>query len=141
MLCKGNGVLRKRDHYKIILISFVCLLSLLAINPITAQEGKRYGKISLKEYEPKTGDEATIIDTLIEYENGFNSHDIQKLLSFFAKDAMYRPCGKNTKYPIGSKACQNLIKYNFGSFKFETYYDPRISVNGNKAVVNLLLET
>jgi len=144
-----NGFSLKREHHKtivstvrnLIFIVFVCLVSLLMINPITAQEGKKYGKLYLKEYKAKTADEAAILDILIQYEKSFNSHDLQGLLAFFAKDAIYRPCGVDSHYPVASQGCQNIIKYNFGSFKFETYYDPEMSVNGNEAVVKLLLET
>jgi hypothetical protein len=90
------------------------------LNPVFAQQGKKYGKIYLREYQAKNADEAAILDTLIQYEKGFNSHDLQKLLSFFSKDAVYHPCGVDTKYPIGSRDCQHRLRYNFISFGFET---------------------
>lgn len=124
------------------LVGFVCLLAFLATIPLSAQEGKKYGKLYLREYQAKTADEAAIVNVLMQYDAAFNSHDLQKLLSFFAKDAIYMPCGNSyEKYPAASKECQNIIKRNFGLFGFETYYDPTIAVNGNKAIVKLLIET
>lgn len=125
-----------------VIVSLVCLFSLVATAPIMAEQGKKYGKLYLKEYQTKTAEEEAILKTLIQYEAAFNSHDLLKLLSLFTKDAVYMPCGTGyTKYPIGSKDCQNILKRNFSSFGFETYYDPEISVNGSKAVVKLLIET
>ena len=52
------------------------------------------------------------------------------------------PCGSSyLKLPAASQDSQDTITRNFGSFKFETYYDPAIAVKGNKAVVKLLIET
>jgi BlaR1 peptidase M56 len=103
--------------------------------------GKKYGSLYLREYRAKTADEATILAMLTQYESAFNSHDLSKFLSLFARDGVYHPCGVSAKLPIASKDCQDLIVYNFGFLKFERYFDPRISVNGRRAVVNLLLET
>jgi beta-lactamase regulating signal transducer with metallopeptidase domain len=107
----------------------------------TGLTGKKYGKLYVKEYSAKTADEASIQNLLIHYEAAFNSHDLQKLLSFFAKDAIYHPCGVDWKDSIGSKQCQDRLRLNFDVFRFETYYDPRITVNADHAVVTLLLET
>lgn len=130
-----------------ILVGFAALmLGVIAVMSASGldasgQGGKKYGTLYLKEYQPKTADEEAVLDTLVQYESAFNSHDLQKLLSLFATDAVYRPCGVDVKYSIGSKDCQERIKYNFGFFKFETYYDPRILFDGPRAVVKLLLET
>jgi hypothetical protein len=122
-------------------LGIVCLLSLLTIAPITAEQGKKYGKLYLKEYQPKTAEETAIIKTLIQYEAAFNTHDLRSFVSCFTKDAIYMPCGDGVKRPIASKDCQDIVVRNFGSFGFETYYDPSITVNGSKAVVKLLIET
>jgi hypothetical protein len=82
-----------------------------------------------------------ILATLTRCEAAFTSHDLKKFCSLFARDAVYHPCGVSAKYPIGSKYCQELIKYNFGFLKFEKYYDPRITVDGRRAVVTILIET
>ena len=145
MLYKGNGIFVDGDHHltrkrNAITIGFVCLLSLSLIHCISA-EGKKYGKLYLREYQAKDADEAAILDTLIQYEKAFNSHDLEKLDSFFEKDAIYHPCGIDNKYPISSGDCQKRLKVNFAVFRFETYYDPEISVSGNEAAVKLLLET
>ena len=66
---------------------------------------------------------------------------LPKLLSLFAKDGVDHPCGIGAKYPVGSKECQDYIRFNFALYKFERYYDPRISVAGGRAVVKLLLES
>ena len=123
------------------LIFVVCLAGLVAISPIAAQQGKKYGKLYLKEYQPRSADEKAIVDVLLQYEQAFNSHDLQKLTSFFVKDAVYHPCGIDAKYPIASSDCQKRLKVNFTLFRFETYYDPEISVNGDTATANFLLET
>jgi hypothetical protein len=126
---------------KFCVISLLCLLSFVVTIPLAAEQGKKYGKLYLREYTAKGADEAAILDTLLQYERAFNSHDLKTLLSFFANDATYHPCGVDNKYAIGAKDCQNRIKVNFVSFGFETYYDPVISIKGNEAVVKLLLET
>lgn len=123
-----------------VLVSLVCFLSLLTISPIAAEQGKKYGKLYLKEYQALNDDEAAIIKTLMQLEDAFNSSDLQKFVSSFTKDAVYRPCGAFGR-PIASRECQDKIKFNFGSFKYETYYDPEITVNGDKATVKLLLKT
>ena len=103
---------------------------------------KKYGKLYLREYQTKGADEAAIIDLLAQYEAAFNSHDLQKFLSFFTKDAIYMPCGSGyMTFPAASQDSQDRITRNFGSFGFETYYDPVITVKGNKANVKLLVET
>jgi hypothetical protein len=124
-----------------ILVGLACILSLLVATPIVAQQGKKYGKLYLKEYKAKTPDEAAIIKLLIQYQDAWNSHDIQKFISLFAKGGTYMPCSTYTTYPIASQKCQDATKTNFGTLKFETYYDPLISVNGDKAVVKALIET
>jgi len=121
-------------------VGFLCLLAILASVPLFAQEGKKYGKLFLKEYQPKNEDEASIIQTLMQLEGAFNSHDLQTFVSSFTKDAAYRPCGAGQS-PIASKACQDRIKLNFVSFMYETYYDPEISIDGDKAAVKLRLKT
>jgi hypothetical protein len=137
----NHQVRRKNMHLRNgIVTSIVCLLLVLAIFPISA-EGKKYGKLYLREYQAKDADEAAILDTLIQYEKAFNSHDLEKLDLFFEKDAVYHPCGISNKYPISSGDCQKRLKVNFALYRFETYYDPEISVNGSEAVVKLLLET
>ncbi len=105
------------------------------------QTSRKYGKLYLAEYPAKDADEAAILNTLIQYETAFNSHDLQKLLSLFAEGATYHPCGVDSRYAIGSQQCQNILRLNFRIFKFEKYYDPKISVNGETAAVTLLLET
>ena len=52
------------------------------------------GKILLKEYKAKNADEEKIIATLINYEQAYNAHDKDKLLSFFSADAKLMPCGE-----------------------------------------------
>jgi hypothetical protein len=108
--------------------------------PLSAQEGKKYGKLYLKEYQAKNADEAGIMKTLMQLEGAFNSHDLEKFVSSFAKDAVYRPCGSSAN-PIASKECRDTIKYNFGAFKYENYYDPEISVEGDTATVKMLLKS
>jgi hypothetical protein len=105
------------------------------------QAVKKYGSLLLREYRPKTPDEAGILATLTQVEAAFTSHDLQKFVSLFAMDAVYHPCGVSAKFPIESKHCRDMIEYNFGLLKFERYYDPRISVDGRRAVVKILLET
>ena len=106
------------------------------------ERAKKYGKLYLREYQAKSADEAAIIDMLAQYEAAFNSHDLQKFLSFFTKDATYMPCGSGyMTFPAASQDSKDRITRNFGSFVFETYYDPVITVKGNKADVKLLLES
>jgi hypothetical protein len=128
-------------HRKVWLFVLICFVSFVVASPLIAEQGKKYGKLYLREYAAKSADETAIMDTLIQYEKAFNSHDLQKLLSLFEKDAVYRPCGVDWKNSIGSKDCQNRLKVNFITFGFETYYDPVISVTGSDATVKLLLET
>jgi hypothetical protein len=124
----------------LIFVGLVCLFAFFAAGLVCAEEGKKYGKLYLNEYEPRNAEETAIIAMLVEYQAAFNAHDLQKFVSFFTKDGIYRPCGSSSS-PIGSKKCQDTLVYNFGSYKFETYYDPQISIDGDKAVVNLLIES
>jgi ketosteroid isomerase-like protein len=141
-----QSIIRGGESMKkgVVLFGFAALLlgAVVLLSAAGNDTGKKYGRLYLTEYQVKTADEAKILDTLIKYEDAFNSHDLQKFLSCFAKDAVYMPCGTDyTKYPIGSQDCQDIIVRNFDTFKFETYYDPKISVSVSKAVVKLLLET
>jgi hypothetical protein len=120
--------------------ALACVLTLVAAIPVAAQQGRKYGTLYLKEYQPKNADEAAIIKVLIDYEDAFNAHNLQKFVSLFVKDAVYRPCGSISQ-PIASKECQQILTYNFGAFGFETFYDPQISVDGGKATVKLLGES
>lgn len=120
--------------------ALACVLALFAAIPVAAQQGKKFGTLYLKEYQPKTAEEAAILNVLIDYQDAFNAHDLQKFVSMFVKDGAYRPCGSISR-PITSKECQQTLAYNFDFYRFETYYDPRISVDGRTAVVKLLLET
>ncbi|HUI69076.1 MAG TPA: hypothetical protein VL354_01060 [Spirochaetia bacterium] len=61
--------------------------------------------------------------------------------NLFTKDGTYMPCSTYTTYPIGSPKCQDATKANFYTLKFETYYDPMISVTGDEAVVKALVES
>jgi ketosteroid isomerase-like protein len=131
---------RKRSARTGVMGTLLCLSLLLALAPIDAQQGKKYGKLYLKEYQAKTDDEIAIIDTLMQYEAAFNAHDLEKFVSLFIEDGVYRPCG-TVAQPVASKACQDVLKYNFTAYKFETYYDPVISIEGNTATVKLLIET
>ena len=145
MLFRGKSVFVNRARYitlmrNAITVGLICLLS-LSLATLVSAEGKKYGKLYLREYQARNADEASILDTLIQYEKAFNSHDLEKLDSFFEKDAVYHPCGIDNKYPISSGDCQKRLKVNFAIFRFETYYDPEISVNGDEAVAKLLLET
>jgi hypothetical protein len=123
-----------------LLIGVIAVLSASGIETIS-QGGKRYGKLYLSEYRAKTTDERAILDTLMQYETAFNSYDLRKLVSLFANDGSYRPCGVNRKYLIGSQDCLDRIRDNFIFFRFETFYDPSMTINGDKAVVKLLLES
>jgi beta-lactamase regulating signal transducer with metallopeptidase domain len=140
---RGGKIMRKG----VVLFGFFALLwgaiTVMSASGIdtTGLTGKKYGKLYLTEYSARTADEASILNLLVRYEAAFNSHDLQKLLSLFAKDATYRPCGVDWKDSIGSKQCQDRLRLNFDVFRFETYYDPRITVNGDHAVVALLLES
>jgi hypothetical protein len=120
--------------------ALACVLALVAAIPVAAQQGKKYGTRLLKEYAPKTAEEAAVLKVLICYQDAFNAHDLQKFVSMFVKDGAYRPCG-STSQPIASKECQQILTYNFGAYGFETYYDPQISVDGRKATVKLLAES
>ena len=127
---------------KMLFFSLLCHLGLLVTVPLPAQERREIERLRLEEYQPKTSDEAAIVSLLIRFEGAFNSHDLQRTTSFFAPDATYMPCGNAyAKYPVASKECQDFIKRNFGWFGFEKYYDPSISVTGDRAVVTLFAET
>jgi hypothetical protein len=133
------GRLGTQRFYRIVL---VCLFSIAIFTPISAQQGKKFGAHYLKEYHAKNADETAILDTLMQYETAFNAHDLQKMIALFTKDGIYMPCGNNyIRYSISSKDCQTVLQRNFSLFGFETYYDPQIKVNGDKAAINLLLET
>ena len=123
-----------------LLIGVIAVLSASGIETIS-QGGKKYGKVYIREYRAKTADETAILDTLMQCETAFNSHDLRKLVSLFANDGSYRPCGASRKYSIGSQDCLERIKDNFIFFKFETFYDPSMTINGDKAAVKLLLES
>ncbi len=119
------------------------LLLAAALLGATGQDpGKRYGSLYLTEYRVRNADEARILDTLIQFENGFNSHSLQGMLSVFVQGGLYMPrtCWY-TKFPVASPYCQRVIEQDFGMFKFQTFYDPAITVSGDTAVVRLLLET
>jgi len=143
------SVLKRGKHMRYGLLSFGLAVLILGATAVMSASGldapnegeKKYGSLLLREYRPKTPDEVAILATLTQCEAAFTSHDLKKLCSLFAKDAVYHPCGVSAKYPIQSKYCQDLIKYNFGFLKFERYYDPRIAVNGRRAVVTVLIET
>ena len=139
-IVRGGKTMKKG----VILFGLAALLLGAAVLVSAAGEdtGKKYGTVYLTEYQVRNADEAAILDGLIQYENAFNSHDLRKLLSLFSKGAIYMPCGTEyTRYPIASQDCQDVLARNFSIFKFETYYDPEITVKGSKAVVHLLLET
>ena len=123
-----------------LLIGVIAVLSASGIET-TSQGGKKYGNLYLREYRAKATDERAILDTLMQCETAFNSQDLQKLVSLFAVDGSYRPCGVNRKYSIGSQDCLDRIKDNFIFFRFETFYDPSMTINGDKATVKLLLES
>jgi hypothetical protein len=55
-----------------ILVGLACIFSLLAAVPTVAQQGKKYGKLYLKEYTAKTPDEAAIIKLLIQYQDAWD---------------------------------------------------------------------
>ena len=103
--------------------------------------GRKYGHLYLTEYQVRSAEEARILNTLIQYENAFNVHDERGLLSLFAEDALYMPCGWYTKFPVASADCRHIIQRNFSIFGFETFYDPSITVRGTSGVVQLLLES
>jgi hypothetical protein len=123
-----------------ILVILTCLLFLGSASAVGAQQAKKFGQLYLKEYQAKDQTEVEIINTLLQYEGAFNAHDLQKFVSLFTENGQYRPCGANT-HPIADKACQAVLSYNFKAYGFETYYDPQISVDGDRATVRLLLET
>lgn len=123
-----------------LLIGVIAVSSASGIETISQGE-KKFGKLYLREYRAKTTDERAILDTLMQYETAFNSHDSQKLVSLFANEGSYRPCGASRKYSIGSRDCLERIKDNFIFFKFEIFYDPLITIHGDKAAVKLLLES
>jgi hypothetical protein len=140
---EGGGMyLRACRTGKLSCLCLVCLFGIAILGPISAQQGKKYGTHYLKEYQAKNADETAILDILLQYEKAFNSHDLRKMVALFTNDGIYMPCGNNyIRYSIGSKDCQTVLQRNFSLFGFETYYDPHISVNGDKATINLLLET
>jgi hypothetical protein len=143
------SILKRGKHMKhglllfclaVLILGAIAVLSASGLDAPNAGE-KKYGSLLLSDYRPKTPDEVGILATLTQCEAAFTSHDLQKFNSLFARDAVYHPCGVSAKYPIESKYCQDLIKYNFGFLKFEKYYDPRITVHGSRAVVKILIET
>jgi len=119
------------------------LLLAAALLGATGQDpGKKYGSLYLTEYKVRNADEARILDTLIQFENAFNSHSLPRMLSLFAPGGLYMPRTRwYTKFPVESPYCQQVIARNFDIFKFETFYDPVITVNGDRAMVRLLLES
>jgi hypothetical protein len=144
-----QSIIKGKDSMKTSIVPF-CLAALLigVISVLGAsgietsgQEGKKYGKLYLREYPAKTPDEGAILYTLMQYETAFNSHDLQGLVVLFANDGSYRPCGAVRKYSIGSRDCLDQIRENFIFFKFENFYDPAMTINGDKAAVKLLVES
>jgi len=123
-------------RFPILVVSFGLLLAV----PTPAQQGKKYGTLFLKEFQPKNAEETDVVNVLMQYEAAFNSHDLERLVSLFGKDAIYYPCGY-MKCRIANKDCQDRTRANFSIYGFETYYDPQILLNGDKAIVKLLLET
>jgi len=121
-----------------VFVAFACVVSLLATVAISCQQGKKYGKLYFKEYQPKNADEAAIINVLNQYQAAYRSHDIQKFLSLFDKNGTYMSNTFGPHLPIASQRCQDLIKDDFrGSVN---WYDPVITVSGDKAVVKVLVE-
>ena len=125
-----------------ILVGLACILSLLATVNISCQQGKKYGKLYFKEYQAKNADEAAIINVLIQYQAAFGSHDIQKIVSLFDKNGTYMGSTFMMRYPIASQRGQDVVKDDFHAFGgFGNWYDPVITVSGDKAVVKVLVET
>jgi len=144
-----QSIIKGREHSRtsivpvyvaVLLIALATILSASGIET-TRQAGKKYGQLYLGEYSAKDGDEAAILDTLVQYERAFNSHNLQKLVSLFTKDGLCRPCGASRKYSIESPDWREQIRDNFIFFKFETFYDPRMTVHRGTATVKLLLES
>ena len=125
-----------------VLVVLACVLSLLATVAISCQQGKKYGKLYFKEYQPKNADEAAIINVLDQYGAVLRSHDIQKFVSLFDKNGTYESSTSANHLPVASQKCQDLIRDDFRSFgEFGNWYDPVITVGGDKAVVKVLAES
>jgi beta-lactamase regulating signal transducer with metallopeptidase domain len=101
--------------------------------------GRKYGSVYLTEYNVRSADEAGILNTLIQFQEAYNSHSLGRLSAFFAKGASYMPCGY-ARLPIESPSCQAAIQRGFQIYPLQIYYDPAIVVHGRTAVVNVLLE-
>ena len=131
-----------RESVALFSLASLLLGAAVALGAAGSDAGKRYGSLYLTEYKVRSAEEAGIVDALIQYEDAFNAHDLSKMLSLFAKGAVYMPCGGwYTKFHVESSYCQHIIERNFEIFKSEAFYDPRITLNGRTAVVGLLLES
>ena len=124
-----------------VFVVLACVLFLLATVAISCQQGKKYGKLYFKEYQAKNADEAAIINVLNQYQAAFRSHDIQKLVSLFDKNGTYMSTTFQNHLPVASQQCQDRIKDDSRAFGgFWNWYDPVITVTGDKAVVKVLSE-
>ena len=97
------------------------------------------GKVFLGDYKAKNTEEEKIIQTLISYEEAYNEHNLEGAFSYCTETVKLEPCAEFVQV---SK--EDFVKRFPGQFYiFPTYafYNPEIDIDGDKADLNLLLDT
>lgn len=90
------------------------------------------GKVLLKEYKAQNAEEEKIIATLIDYEQAYNAHEKDKLLSFFSEDAKLMPCGEMGSL-VSKVDYAKKFPDKWSSYPKYMFHIPAITTMGNLA--------
>ena len=109
------------------------LVALFLFIPFTLSNAQ---SVKLKNYKAKNPDEAAIIELLQDYLEGWQKEDKQKILSCFHENSQYMD--KRGKYITKKEMIETNIS-DWTNSKWYDFYDPKIKIDGDKAVVNLVV--
>jgi hypothetical protein len=97
----------------------------------------------LKDYQTKNQNGKDILATLISFEEAYNNHDIEKVLSYLSNEGQFivyalyeggRQTGVHKK--VSKKDYQDALP-SFLEFDSKTHYNPKITISGDKGFVVL----
>jgi ketosteroid isomerase-like protein len=119
--------------------SMLATVSVLGILILVSSFSSGFEGIPLKDYKTANNDEKEIISTLIAYEDAYNAHDAESLLSYCCDDARLMVGGRTERY--SKENVRSMLPTDFEYFQFSTFYNPDITVSRDKASVDLIVDT
>lgn len=97
------------------------------------------GKVFLGEYKAKNAEEEKIIETLTNFEEAYNKHNLDGALSHCSATVKIMPCAEFVQ--VSKEDFIKRFPSYFYIFPSYAFYNPEIQAFGSKAKLNMQLET